>query len=376
MNTDTRNMAIDVDSIDVSRLSTVGEIRAFTETWDSLLACDSQGSLFQSPQMYFAWQQAPDEPEEPCFLVATIDGETVGCAPLAIKPWVTRGPRLRAIGFGSPRGDFIISRHRPEVAAAFVKYLRSVARDWEVMVFEDLRVSSGTMQSLLDGLGGRGYRYRSPEPAPSESWMSVSGTWDEYLHAKGRHFRHSLRYQCKRIERLGAVSYLRQDSLAGADVAFDAFVAMEANSWKATAGSRLSPREIGCFRDLIRNSGGHLRYDILFLQVDGDSVAGLLSFLYRHRYYLFVTFFDERVRDLYPGRPLFREALREAFGRKEISEISFVGSYPYALSWCDQVTEYQKVRIYGPGLRARLAGVLDHFSNRSAKKAGEVRESA
>lgn len=155
---------------------------------------------------------------------------------------------------------------------------------------------------------------------------------DDYLDLKGRHSRHSLKYQCRRIDRLGTISYRRHQGQEDADAAFEEFVGMEARRWKETSGTRLSPQERECFRRLVRDDSGRVSYDILFLEVDGEPLAGLLPFLHRYRYYLFVNFYDERVRDLYPGRPMFRETLRFAFSRGDIREVSFVGSYPFAMS--------------------------------------------
>lgn len=97
-------------------------------------------------------------------------------------------------------------------------------------------------------------------------------------------------------------------------------------------------------------------------------MAGLVPFLHQYRYYLFMTFYDERVPDVCSGRPLFQEALRFSFSRGDIREVSFVGRYPFAMSWCDQVREYQKVRTYGPGLRGQVAEAPDRWRRRSVSK--------
>jgi CelD/BcsL family acetyltransferase involved in cellulose biosynthesis len=372
MNRDHHRAPATPGPIEVTRLPSLDDIRQFSATWQALLAGDSRGSLFQSPQMFFAWQQATEEPEEPWFLVASIRGAPVGCAPLVRKTSVWRGLRLRTLAFGNPRANFVIAGHRAEVPAAFAGYLRSRAGDWDVLALEDVLAGSGTVETVLRVLAsGRGYRWRTPQPARAEAYLDASGTWDGYLSAKGRHFRHSLKYQCRRIERLGPVTYRQHNRPEDANGALDRLFAMEARSWKAVSGSRLSAREAGCFRILARGPGEHVAYDTLFLEVGDETMAGLLSFRHRHCCYLFVTYYDERVRDLYPGRPLFREALRRAFERQDIAEVSFVGSYPYAMSWCDQVRAYQSVDIHGPGWRARLAETLGRWCDRPSARAAE-----
>lgn len=147
-------------------------------------------------------------------------------------------------------------------------------------------------------------------------------------------------------------------------------MSLEEHSWKAVSGTRVSPRERACFRALAGDRSACIHPDILFLEVDGRPVSAILSLTHKRCYYLFVTFFDERLRDLQPGRPVIREALRYAFGREEIDEISFVGSYSSATSWSQQVREYRKVRIYGPGLRARLARTVERWETPTETKNG------
>ena len=210
-----------------------------------------------------------------------------------------------------------------------------------------------------------GYRWRETEQAPSETYLAATSSWDDYLQRRGAHFRHRLKPNCKRIERLGTVSYRWYRGPEKAESVFEEFLRMEEASWKAATGVRLSPQEREGFRALVRDRSGRLRADIVFLDVDGRPVSAMLSLLHRRCYYVFVTFFDERLRNLQPGRPLFREILRYAFESPEIDEVSFVGSYSSAPSWSLDIREYRNVRIYGRKLMGILAERMDRWKGRS-----------
>lgn len=80
-------------------------------------------------------------------------------AAVVLRSMVKRGLRFQVLAFGNPRGDFVITQRRKEVTAAFVRYLRGRARDWDLLVLDDVRADAGTMQAVLSKLGSsRGYR--------------------------------------------------------------------------------------------------------------------------------------------------------------------------------------------------------------------------
>lgn len=352
--------------VDVSVACEPSEVQRLAPAWEALVNEDPCARLFQSPQMYFAWQSAQATPAAPRVLFARVNGEPAGCLPLALVTEARRGVRVATLASGHPRADLVVlPEHRERVAAAFAD---AIARDraWDVLAIDGMRSASAMLLALLARLdAGRGFRQGAAAPPPAEAYLPVAGSWQAYLDGKGRHFRHSLKYQCKRIHRCGEVRLRREGPGAAALAAFDGFVALEQKSWKAAGGDRLAPHDRECLRALAGCGDGRVACDVLFLDVNGEPAAGLLSLRHRSVYYLFVTYYDERVREGYPGRPLFQEALRYAFSQPGVTEASFIGAYPFALSWCDSVREYRALRIYSPGMRARYAETLDRRDRRS-----------
>ena len=353
--------------VDVAVASDEVQLRRALPAWEAVVAADASAGLFQSPQMYCAWHAAHARALAPRVMLATIEGEPVGCLPLALSSEPRRGLRIATLASGNPRADLIAHPgHRERVAAAFADRLASEG-GWDVLALDGMSSSSPLVAALLARLApGRGYRAGVAPSAPAEAYLPADCTWQDYLERKGRHFRHSLKYQCKRIYRAGEVAFRRAGPGSDALAAFDAFVALEDKSWKASGGDRLAPGDRECLRNLARNADGKVACDVLFLELDGTPAAGLLSLRYRSVYYLFVTYYDERVRTFYPGRPLFQEALMYAFSQPEVAEVSFIGAYPYALSWCNAVREYRGLRIYSRGMRARYAETLDRWDRRAA----------
>ena len=341
-------------TLSVSRLVGLEAIGHFEAEWEKLIDADPQATFFQSPQLFRAWHRASTERELPWLLVAKSNDRTLGCAAMVLTSSVTRGVGTRVLSFANPRADFVACERREEVIAAICGWLQREAREWDVLCFNDVRMS--TAAALQQNFGLRpGFRCDGPGPAPAEAFLDTRVGWDAYLKSQGAHFRKRLKPQTCRIERLGNVRVRRYKG-PSTEGAYDEFLRLEPRSWKANAdSSRLPQREGACFRELVRASDDRVQPDIMFLDVDDRPVAAMLSVAHRHTYYLFLTYFDDSVRAFYPGRRLLLESIQYAFGQPGIRELSCVGAFPFALSWCNELREYSSLKIYGRSLRARWA---------------------
>jgi hypothetical protein len=339
----------------VERITAASEIDALHGVRERLVAADPHGSLFHSPAMHAAWLHAapPGSAEERVWLLCLRDDQTiVGSAALVLRTTVVKGMRTRVLGFAAPRADLVTSGERGVAVAALCDWLHACRREWDLLALDDV---SAHTASLIAARFARtaGYRVEGPSDAPAEALIDTALGWDEYLRLRGAHFRNRLRPQITRIERAGTLRVVRHIGYRARE-AYEKLLELERSSWKyRSADSRLPARERSAFAALYALADPAIEPDLLFLDLDGKTVAGMLSLRYRHLYYLFVTCFDDSLRAWYPGRRLFYEAIRYAFEHPQIRELSFVGAYPIAQAWATGTRSYAHLRVYGPGLRAR-----------------------
>ena len=338
---------------------------AFVSQWEQLLERDPEATIFQSPQLFMAWQRASGDSEQPWLLVARRGDEAIGFAALVVRTAVVKGLRIRTVSFGAPRGDFVATGWREEVIAAICDRLEQETSQWDVLELSD--VGTATADAVDRCISGRGRCHRHwLREAPAEALLDVNRTWKEYLKERGMHFRNRLRPQTTRIEKLGKVELVRHCG-TGASEAYERFLELEQRSWKGRTGeTRLPSRERIAFRELLAHHDERIEPDVLFLNVDGKPAAALLSVRHHHRYYLFVTYFDDALRAWYPGRRLIMESLLHAFERPDITELSFIGAYPFAMAWANTTRQYRSIRFYGPGLRARWARMFERHDEPAA----------
>ena len=347
-------VTLDATPIDVVRLEGPDAILHFVPEWERLIDADPASTVFQSPQMLLAWQSSAPENEEPMMLVARAGGIAIGCAALVSRSTRLLGVRMRTLAFGSPRGEIVAACRRTEVLAAICDWVQRAARLWDVLELNDIRPETALEIDAHFSRWGRSHR----EPmtaAPAEAFLDTDRSWQAYLSSRSGHFRHRLRPQTTKIEAAGKLGIRRFEGETAA-AAYESFLELEASSWKSHAGdTKLPLRERDAFRALLSMPSERVVPDMLFLDIDERPVAAMLSLRHRHVYYLFVTYFDERLRAFYPGRRLFVESVRYAFEHPGIKELSFIGAYPFARAWADAQREYSSLRIYGAGMRARVA---------------------
>jgi CelD/BcsL family acetyltransferase involved in cellulose biosynthesis len=331
-------------------------VQAAAPAWQALVHEDTEATMFQSPQMCAAWHARPVSGERLFLLLAWQGDRPVGLWPLLMRQAQKHGLRLRVLASASPRADLLAVGDRRAVTVALVTWLLAQTRRWDVIELEDLRPATACDLAATFG-AARSTDLDGPVAAPSEAFIDTRPGWPAYLAARGQHFRHRLKPQTRKIERLGQVS-LRRFEGGDAAVGYEEFLRLEPRSWKARVEDTcLPPRERDAFRALIQ-SDGEVRPDLLFLDVDGKPAAAMLSLAYRRVYYLFVTYFDDALRAWYPGRRLFLESLQHAYANPHWEEVSFVGAYPFARAWCDGLREYRSLKVWGGGWRARLARLL------------------
>lgn len=348
------DVSSDIAPIQVARLDGHAAISRFVPEWERLIDADPASTVFQSPQMLLAWQSSAPENEEPLMLVARAGGVAIGCAALVLRSTRLLGVRTRTLAFGNPRGEIVAACRREEVIAALCGWLQDTAGLWDVLELNDIRPDTAHQIDAHFRRWGRS-RQEPMTPAPAEAFLDTRCSWQAYLASRSAHFRHRLRPQTTKIERAGKVATRHFEGEAAAAV-YEAFLELEASSWKSRSGdSRLPPRERDALRALLDTPSDRVVPTILFLDVDERRVAAVLSLCHRRTRYMFVTYFDDRLRAFYPGRRLFVEAVRDAFEHPEIDELSFIGAYPFAAAWASAQREYANLRIYGSGIRARLA---------------------
>jgi len=135
---------------------------------------------------------------------------------------------------------------------------------------------------------------------------------EDYLkQSLGGHHMREYRRKRRKLENLGQLEYRQIEDIRGADCWIDWFLDLEANGWKARAGTaiKLHPEQTAFFREMIGNGlqAGKVRLEGLFL--NGDPIALKCLLFARPSAFAFKIAFDESYHTSSPGVQLEIQSL-------------------------------------------------------------------
>lgn len=351
----------DGERFEVELINTEENLRKKIDAWKALLNKDPYKSIFLSPKMFLSWRRQGEPHSKLKVLFVTKGNEVLGCAPMILKPYKVGRLSFRSLTFCVPRSDFIITGKRSRIVEAFVRYWKYMDKDWDIISLLDIPEYSRTptdIRNAVDRLNN--LQYRSSGNGIMESCLPTDDTWDKYLSSRSSHFRKNLKYQCRRVEQLGSVTFRSYKEPKDLNRSMTELFDLEKRSWKAQKGTMLAPEEKACFFDLAGDLAGEIKYDVSFLYLNNESIAGLFSLIYKQRLYTFLTYYNKNYASVCPGRLLFRELLKKAFESPQVKEISFVGNSSFVKSWTSIERNYQHIKIYNSRPFSRVLLLVDH----------------
>lgn len=132
-----------------------------------------------------------------------------------------------------------------------------------------------------------------------------------------------LRQDWNRLSSLGAVDIANDRSADGAREAFEAFLALEAKSWKGANGTALlSDEDDAAFtRRLIGDLAEHRNASVALLRVDGKAIAAQVLLYSGSMAYTWKTAFDAEFAKYSPGALLVDKVTDELFDTQAIAAI-------------------------------------------------------
>jgi len=136
--------------------------------------------------------------------------------------------------------------------------------------------------------------------------------------------RKKLRQEWKRLTALGAVEVVNDRTPAGAEQAFEAFLALEQASWKGVKGTALlsDPRDAAFVRRLLQNLAAQGDASVALLRVDGEAIAAQVLMYCGATAYTWKTAFSATYGKYSPGALLIDKITEELFAGSQIQAIN------------------------------------------------------
>lgn len=292
---------------------------ALEESWNRLT--DGRKSSFFSTYDYVrtAWNHLR-RPTDRLLLMVLENGSSVrGIAPFYVRRQRIRGIPVRKIRFiAAWEGDrpCIVASGSEEAAwREILSFLDAEFREWEILELAE---------QPEEGPEGNGWPFRERrgwywecEPGGVDPYVSLAGSWEEYLQRLGYSTRGHWRRRCRRLsESPGGYAVEWISDRERMPETLSRFIALERSGWKAEAGigAGKDVTHRSFYEDLLRLAASKGKVLAGFLKSGGEDVAAVINFLHQEVIYLRHTTYSQAHEKFAPGILLQAEVIRYGFG--------------------------------------------------------------
>jgi CelD/BcsL family acetyltransferase involved in cellulose biosynthesis len=286
-------------------------------------------------------------------------GRITAIAPFMRDTTVQYGVPVRRVRFiandHTPRTDVIVVDDAVEAYRAIWDELRADRARWDVIQLGNVEHRSETLR-IVRGLAAADRCPIGVWKSSDSPYLTLEGTWDDYLKALPAKFRSNLRNRLSRLTRLGEPALEVLDHRTAIESACADAWRLESSGWKQEAETAIvsDPAVRRFYTALIERGAAAGWLQLLFLTVGGRRIATSYGAVFDRRLMLFKTGYDPEYAPCAPFKLLTYLAVQHAYAQGLV-EIDFLGdAEPWKLEWTSEAREHDWLFVFANTPRARL----------------------
>jgi CelD/BcsL family acetyltransferase involved in cellulose biosynthesis len=319
--------------------------------WARLLAATPGTSAFQSFDFLRCWWRCFGEPRRLWILAIERQGELIGIAPLQLAVRRRRGADRCVLGFLGALPEVhepaaLFGAHAAPCNEVLLRCLAGELEPWDELDLHEQPAAAPLTEQLRRELRRR-RRFARVESDPPSPYLRLAGrSFEEFFAACSRTQRQNVRSAQRKLEARGALTYTRVRGVTALREALAQYRALEARSWKLGQSCSVSaPGRAPLFDALVEVLGAREEFEIAFLRLDGEPIAGTIALPYPPRFMHLEITYDPQLGKYSPGMVLEYFELQELFAAGRFSEYCFLGgNLQHKLRWVPELRE--QVRVY------------------------------
>jgi CelD/BcsL family acetyltransferase involved in cellulose biosynthesis len=374
------------------RVEAITDFDAFLnlkEAWDKLVASASVDHPFITHEWIRTWWESFGGTRTLHIVVAREGSTIVGIAPMLEETERFYGFKLRKLTFiwnaHVPRCDFIVEGKRLDVYRALWGYIAAQARRWDLLLLPQLPEGSPTLTMLKELAPASGFLVGTWS-SDSSPYVTISGTWEEYLASLPRKHRSNLFNRTARLSLLGKIELEHltadKDDVTTLDAALEEGFQIEATAWKAATGHPLlcDARVRTFYTSLARTTGIKESLRLNFLRAGDKRIAFDLSIRYANAMYVIKGGCLPEYDSYSPINILASMTLQNCF-REGLERYDFLGKEEeWKVPWSRRALSHHWMFIYPNNPRTalfhamkfRLAPMIEEWGQASGLCAGNA----
>lgn len=333
------------------------DLEPLKERWNQLALQGKVGKIFSTYEWCNAFSEtilAAAPKSAVCVLVAYLESQVVGIAPLAL--WPRRGilrPFNKLKFIGDPRSDysdFLVDKEVEGIIPIFMEYLNSASCrvKWDELSLSQIPEVSDTIIILSRYAERHNLPHRVEDQAICLSLMFSKDKENKEELVSLIQQKKSIKQAEKKLSKFGKVILKQSASLYDMNQWLEYLFAQHIRHWVTETGKSIFMKEENkdFYRKLLQDmcNKGWLRFSLLLL--DDKPIATHLGFLYDGLYYYYKPTFDDSYKEFSPGNVLLKRMIEDSVD-EDVKEFNFGrGGEAYKKRFTNQSTRNRSFILY------------------------------
>lgn len=348
------------DSCVVDAVSDYAAFMQLEAEWNDAVEAAGITHPFLRHEWVRTWWDAFSTPGARLYiLVVRAHGRITAIAPFMRETVPMYGVPTRRIRFiqndHTPRTDVIVAAQPAESYRAIWSALRADRDRWDVLQLSALERQSDTRR-VFEELAAADRCATGVWHGSDSPYLSLTGTWEEYLNGLPAKFRSNLRNRISRLTKIGEPSLEVLSARSAIESACEEAWRLESSGWKREAGTAITcdPAVHRFYTTLIERGTAAGWLQLLFLKVGDRRIATSYGARFKNRLLLFKTGYDPEFATGAPFKILTYLAIRDAC-EQGLTEVDFLGdAEPWKMEWTSTSRGHDWLFVFHDTLRARL----------------------
>jgi CelD/BcsL family acetyltransferase involved in cellulose biosynthesis len=342
----------------IRRIEGAKDFIALAQLWHELASRSGQTSPFLSHDWFWCCWHAVWPHQRPEILLIEEAGSPVAIIPL--MHWRERlyGLPVRYLGLlecpDSPMGDMLIVGDHGRVIETFLDHL-TARSDWDTVLLQNLPATSPTLKTLEAALPARlPWRRAGTLLSP---YLTIAGQWADFYSAQSQGFNRTCQQMRDQLEHAGDLSIEEHRAVDARSPLFREVMEITRRRWKAgcRAAIMAMPRMPQFFSELTRRATKNGWLSLWLLRLNGRVIAMEYQLRNDGKTHALRTDADVAYQKISPESALSLAIVRSLFECGDVYEYNMgPGLTDNKLRWTTESQEMANVKLYRPGIYARL----------------------
>ena len=170
----------------------------------------------------------------------------------------------------------------------------------------------------------------------------------------------------RKLQRKGKVELTHAVTVDGLKKYLKRFIVLEDSGWKGKSGTSIKsdPKYAQFYDNLMEILGGIGSCEIHLLSLDGQSIAGQLTFLVDDACYIAKIAYDESYSKMTPGILMCEQLFRRLSERETFRECNFISFPKWIDRWNYESIDMLRVLVFNKTFRGQLAAMMLPWAKR------------